>query len=216
MHEGGTAERPALFFDGADEFRGWLDEHHATATELWMGLTKRHFVPRGLVWQDAVREALCYGWIDSQSQRLDDDAVRQRWTPRRPGSIWSKINVAAVEELIAEGRMTPAGLAAYEKRRDDRTGVYSFEAETSELPEPYQALIDADPRAALFWAQATAAYRKVATHWVVTAKQESTRDRRMGELVADSSAGRLIKTQRYGSEPAWVGRARARLDTTHV
>ena len=94
-----------------------------------MGLYKKHVPERGLVWEEAVLEALCYGWIDSQAQRIDEAAVRQRWTPRKPGSTWSAINVEAVERLSAEGRMRPAGLAAYERRRQERTGTYSYEQE---------------------------------------------------------------------------------------
>jgi len=107
--------------------------------------------------------------------------------------------------------MQPAGLAAYEARRHDRTGVYSFEAGSQELPPDYLALLVANPRAASFWAAATPSYRQVATHWVVSAKQEATRDRRIAQLIADSAAGRLIPTQRYGTEPSWVAKARAAL-----
>ena len=107
---GGTPERPALFFSDAAEFRCWLEANHATAAELWMGLYKKHVPDRGLTWDDAVPEALCFGWIDSIAQRIDDDATRQRWTPRKKGSNWSNVNVAHVERLTAEGRMTPAGI----------------------------------------------------------------------------------------------------------
>lgn len=217
MHTGGTPERPAIFFDDAADFRAWLEANHATADELWMGLHKRHVSPRGLTWADAVPEALCFGWIDSLSQGIDDDSRRQRWTPRRKGSTWSAVNIALVEGLTAAGRMHPAGLAAYEQRRDDRSGVYSYENPAGELPEPYRARLAADPRALAFWEGATVSYRRTATAWVVNAKQEATRDKRMAELIADSAAGRLIKTQRYGDEPAWVRRLRTSLgisDTT--
>lgn len=132
---GGTDERPAVFFVDAAEFRLWLELNHATAPELWMGLHGQHVTPRGLTWQEAVLEALCFGWIDSISQSIDSDARRQRWTPRRPGSVWSAVNVAHVEHLTAEGRMHPAGLAAFERRRPDRTGVYSYERASDLGPE---------------------------------------------------------------------------------
>ncbi len=122
---GGSDERPAVFFRDAGEFRAWLEANHETSTELWMGLTAKHVEPRGLTWAQAVPEALCFGWIDSLSQRIDDDARRQRWTPRKATSNWSAVNVAHVERLQAKGRMHPAGLAAYEARRDDRTAIYS-------------------------------------------------------------------------------------------
>lgn len=209
--DGGTPERPAVFFDGPEEFRAWLEEHHATAPELWMGLSKAHVRPRGLTWDQAVPEALCFGWIDSLSQRIDDDSRRQRWTPRRPGSNWSLVNVAHVERLIAEGRMTPAGLAAFEARQAGRTGVYSFEVPPGELTEADAAALDAVPAARAWWDRAPASYRRLVTNWLAGAKRPQTRERRLAQLVGDSAAGRLIPPQRYGDEPAWVRRLRAEL-----
>ncbi|NHN57114.1 hypothetical protein G9U51_15190 [Calidifontibacter sp. DB0510] len=211
---GGSAERPARFFTDAAQWRSWLELHHADRTELWMGLHKKHVVDRGLTWADAVPVALCFGWIDSQVQTIDDDSVRQRWTPRKPGSTWSAVNVAHVERLIAEGAMTPAGLAAFEQRRPDRTGVYSFEQPVRELPEPYAARLLADPVASAFWSAATPGYRRICTHWVLSAKQEATREKRLEQLIDDSRHGRLIPSQRYGKQPAWVATARAALDLT--
>jgi uncharacterized protein YdeI (YjbR/CyaY-like superfamily) len=207
---GGSPERPARFFADAAEFRAWLAANHDTATELWMGLAKKHVADRGLTWEQAVPEALCFGWIDSQVQRIDADTVRQRWTPRKPGSNWSAVNVALVEKLTAEGRMHPAGLAAFERRRADRTGVYSYEQDAvAELPPEYAAQLAADARASAFLAAATASYRRIALHWVMSAKQAATRDKRMAQLIDDSAHGRLIPSQRYGAEPRWVERARA-------
>lgn len=204
---GGTPERPARFFADAADFRAWLEAHHESERELWMGLHKKHVVDRGLTWDEAVPVALCFGWIDSVSQRIDEDSRRQRWTPRKPGSVWSQVNIDHVERLRAEGLMRPAGLAIYEQRRADRSG-YSYETR-AELDDARRAVLLADPAAAAFWAEATRSYRRVAENWVVTAKQEATRERRLAELVADCAAGRLIKPQRYGKEPVWVGRAAA-------
>ncbi|HET7397584.1 MAG TPA: YdeI/OmpD-associated family protein [Intrasporangium sp.] len=211
MHLGGTPERPATFFDDLADFREWLECNAATASELWMGLRKKHVRPRGLTWEDAVTEALRFGWIDSQVQRIDDDAVRQRWTPRKPGSTWSRINIEAVERLRAEGRMRPEGLAAYARRREDRSAIYAYEQGDQVWPAEYEALLRSDARAASFWDGATASYRKVCTHWVLSAKQPATRDKRMAELVEDCAALRLIKSQRYGTEPGWVARLRTEL-----
>ncbi|MGN0064264.1 MAG: YdeI family protein [Nocardioides sp.] len=202
---GGTPERPALFFADADEWAAWLEEHYESATELWMGLNKKHVADQGLTWADAVPVALCFGWIDSVSQRIDEDARRQRWTPRKATSVWSQVNIDHVERLTAQGLMRPAGLAAYERRRPDRSG-YSYETRAA-LDDAQRAVLLADPAAAAFWEVATASYRSVAENWVVTAKQEATRERRLAELVADSAAGRMIKPQRYGKEPAWLVRA---------
>lgn len=173
-----------------------------------MGLYKRHVPQRGLTWEQAVLEALCWGWIDSVAQRVDDDTIRQRWTPRKRGSNWSSINIAAVERLTREGRMQPSGLAAFGLRRADRSGIYSYETpgEVALAPE-YAARLGADAAASAFLEVATASYRKLAFHWVMTAKQEATRDKRMAQLLEDSAAGRLIPSQRYGEQPRWVERA---------
>ncbi|MDO7868864.1 YdeI/OmpD-associated family protein [Nocardioides jiangxiensis] len=204
---GGTPERPALFFDGPAEFAAWLEANHATAPDLWMGLRKKHVVDRGLTWEDAVVEALCWGWIDSRVERIDEDAVRQRWTPRRPGSSWSRINIAAVERLKAEGRMQPSGLAVYEARKQEASG-YTHEAPADvALPPAYAEMMAADAKATAFWEVATPSYRKICIVWVTGAKQQATNDRRMAQLLEDHAAGRMIPSQRYGEQPKWVERA---------
>jgi len=207
---GGTPERPAVFFDTAGDFRDWLEEHRETATELWMGLNKKHVADRGLTWEQAVPEALCFGWIDSQIQRIDDDAIRQRWTPRRASSTWSKVNLDLVERLTAAGRMRPTGLAAHARRRPDRQGIYAYEQDgVLALPPEYAVRLAADPAATAFWAQAAPSYRKIAVSWVTSARQPATNDRRLAQLIDDSAAGRLIPSQRYGVAPTWVERAAA-------
>lgn len=206
---GGTPERPAVFFTEAAELDAWFAAHHATAPELWMGLHKKHVVDRGLTWEQAVPIALRWGWIDSVAQRIDDDSRRQRWTPRRKGSNWSKVNLALVEQFIADGRMQPSGLAVYEQRTREPAG-YTHERDGEPvLPEAYAAQLAADPAASAFWAVATPTYRRICITWVNSAKQETTRDRRMAQLVADSAAGQLIPSQRYGDTPKWVERAAA-------
>ncbi|MFV0459839.1 MAG: YdeI/OmpD-associated family protein [Actinomycetales bacterium] len=206
---GGTPQRPAVFFSDPAEWRAWLEVHHDRESELWMGLYNKHVPDRGLTWHEAVVEALCFGWIDSRAERIDLDSRRQRWTPRRPNSMWSAVNVASVERLIAEGRMRPAGLAAFERRRADRTGTYSFEQGDVVLASEAESRLRANPAAAAFWDSATPSYRKLCTHWVSSAKREETRENRLGQLIDDCANGRLIKSQRYGITPAWVARAAA-------
>ncbi|WP_448262149.1 YdeI/OmpD-associated family protein [Microbacterium aurum] len=196
-----------VFFADAAAFRAWLEEHHATATELWMGLRRKGHPDRGLTWEDAVPEALCFGWVDSTSYRVDDEARRQRWTPRKPTSNWSAVNIAHVERLLAEGRMHPAGIAAFE-RRDKSVAGYSYETRR-ELGADGLAAIAAVPAAQAFWEAAPPSYRRVAGNWVLSAKREQTRADRLATLVADCAAGRLIPPQRYGDEPRWVARAAA-------
>ncbi len=213
---GGTAERSCVFFSDAAEFGRWLEEHHATETELWMGFYRKGHPEAGLTWEAAVREALCWGWIDSMAQGIDEHTRRQRWTPRKAGSNWSTININAVAELTAQGRMQPSGLAAFERRREDRSGVYAYETRELELAPAYAAALAADPAATAFWEVATPGYRKVAVNWVMTAKLEKTRDSRMAQLVDDSAHGRLIKSQRYGTPPTWVQRAAAAAEGAHL
>lgn len=203
---GGSAERPATFFRDAAEFRAWLEANHESAPELWMGLHKKHVVERGLTWAEAVPEALCFGWIDSVVQRIDEDTVRQRWTPRRPGSVWSVVNIAHVERLRAAGLMRPAGLAAYERRR--ASGIYSYEAGLK-ITDAERAFLLADPAVAAFWEVATPSYRKIAENWVAGAKRDQTRQSRLAQLADDCAHGRLIPNQRYGKTPKWLERAAA-------
>jgi uncharacterized protein YdeI (YjbR/CyaY-like superfamily) len=213
---GGTAERPATFFRDAAEFRAWLEANHGSATELWMGLHAKHVEPRGLTWAEAVPEALCFGWIDSLSQRIDGDSRRQRWTPRTPTSNWSAVNVAHVERLTAEGRMHPAGIAAFAARRVETTAVYSYENPELPLPQELAGPLDSSPAARAFLAAAPAGYRRAAFAWVLGAKREATRLQRAQQLADDSAAGRLIPPQRYGDTPKWVQRAAAAADAARA
>lgn len=206
---GGSAEKPAVFFRDAAEFRTWLERHHDSESELWIEMRKAHVADRGLTWADAVPEALCFGWIDSVSQPIDEDRRRQRWSPRKPGSTWSKINVAHVERLISLGRMAPAGLAAFEARSAERTGTYSHENSETELEPEVQAVLAASGSAQAFLEAATPGYRKAVRHWIATAKRPSTRISRAEQLVADSAAGRMVPFARAGKTPAWLARAAA-------
>lgn len=211
---GGSAERPAIFFRDAAELRAWLEANHETASELWMGLHKQSSpaADRGLGWADAVPEALCFGWIDSVSQRIDEHTRRQRWTPRKATSTWSAVNVAHVERLLAEGRMRPAGIAAFERRTPDRTGTYSHEQETVALAPAEQAVLDASAPATAFLGEATASYRKAAIHWIASAKRDDTRARRAAQLVERCEAGELLPHLSPVTTPRWVERAAAAAD----
>ena len=208
---GGSDERPAVFFRDAAELRAWFEAHHETATELWMGLHKQSSpaVDRGLGWADAVPEALCFGWIDSVSQPIDEHTRRQRWTPRKPQSTWSAVNVAHVERLLAEGRMHAAGIAAYERRTDARTGTYSHEQESVALASAEQAVLDASAPATAFLEHATPSYRRAAIHWVASAKRDETRARRVAQLVEACAAGELLRHLRPTATPRWLERAAA-------
>ena len=182
-----------IFFGAPEEFRAWLEEHHATATELLAGFHKKSTGRPTMTWTESVREALCFGWIDGIRRSLGDESYTIRFTPRKPRSNWSSLNVRHVEELIREGRMTPAGLAAYEARTPERTGVYAFEQRHAARLEPEQEeRFRADPKAWEFFQAQPASYRQTAIYWVVSAKREETRARRLATLISDSAAGRRL------------------------
>jgi uncharacterized protein YdeI (YjbR/CyaY-like superfamily) len=188
------AQPEPIFFASPQEFYDWLEKHHETAAEVYVGYWKKHTGKPSLTWSEAVDQALCFGWIDTRLNRIDEDRHMQRFTPRRPGSNWSKINIEKVERLTKEGRMRPAGLAAYEQRRDDRTGVYSFErGEDPVLPPEMEERFRAQPEAWEFFESQAPWYRRTAIHLVVSAKRPETRERRLAQLIEDSAAGRRIK-----------------------
>jgi uncharacterized protein YdeI (YjbR/CyaY-like superfamily) len=160
-----------------------------------VGIYKTHTGRRAMTWSESVDQALCFGWIDGKVNAIDEDRYVQRFTPRKPGSNWSKINVEKVAQLKEAGLMRPAGLAAFERRSDDRTGVYSFEGE-SELAPEYDARLRANRAAAQYFDSRPPWYRRTAIHLVMSAKREETRERRLAQLIADSAAGRDIKQLR--------------------
>ncbi len=181
-----------LFFASVSELRRWLEANHASATEQWIGTWSKASGRQAFAWADAVDELLCFGWIDSVLMPYEEGRAI-RVTPRRPRSIWSDRNVGRVEALRAEGRMTPAGEAAFARRRHERTGVYSFEREWS-LDEAADAALRADPGGLAFWEAQSASYRRSASYWVMSAKRPDTRQRRLGKLAAACAAGeRLVE-----------------------
>ena len=189
------AKRPPkpTFFATPDALRGWFEANHATAAELFVGLYKRTSGRPSISWPQAVDEALCFGWIDGVSRSLGADAWMIRFTPRRPGSIWSKVNVAKVAKLRELGKMRPAGERAFAARSEAKTGVYSFERpEPAQLTAAQAARLRANAEAAAFFEAQAPWYKRTATHWVVSAKREDTRERRLAQLIEDSAAGRRI------------------------
>jgi uncharacterized protein YdeI (YjbR/CyaY-like superfamily) len=191
----GQRKNPAtprpLFFPTPARFRKWLEKNHATATELWVAYYKKATGKPSLTWPESVDEALCFGWIDGIRKSIDDEAYMSRFTPRRPTSIWSQVNLRRVEVLKSEGRMRPEGIAAWERR--DRTKTYSFEqAERPGLDAAAEKELR-QHRKAWAWFKAQAPwYRRTAGFWVMSGKKPETRARRLAQLIADSEAGRRI------------------------
>jgi uncharacterized protein YdeI (YjbR/CyaY-like superfamily) len=190
-----SAPKP-IFFKSPQEFYDWLEEHHETDSEVYVGFHKTHTGKRAMSWSEAVDQALCFGWIDTRSNRIDEDRYMQRFTPRKPDSNWSKINVEKMAKLTEAGQVRPAGLAAFEKRTDAKTGVYSFERESAELPADYEQRLRANAPAAEYFDSRPPWYRRTAVHLIMSAKREETRLRRLAQLIEDSAAGRDIKQLR--------------------
>jgi uncharacterized protein YdeI (YjbR/CyaY-like superfamily) len=183
-----------IYFESPAAFRAWLEEHHQHETEVWVGVWKKATGKQGMTWSQAVDEALCFGWIDSIAKRVDHERHRQRFTPRKSTSNWSAVNIAKVATLRTEGRMRPAGDAAFDRRSDDRSGVYSFEQRKDPQLEPeHQAQLEANAAAWAYFQSKPPSYRKPAIWWVISAKKPETRARRLATLIADSAAGRTIK-----------------------
>jgi uncharacterized protein YdeI (YjbR/CyaY-like superfamily) len=177
------------FFKSAADFREWLENYHDEAPFQWIGFWKKASGKPGMSYDEAVLEALCFGWIDGQTNRVDDDAVTTRFSPRRAGSNWSQLNIARVQELKGAGRMHPAGLAAFEARRDPEPGVYTYETRPADLPEDLSAIFRKNKGAWDFWRAQTPGYRKAMTWWIVQGKQQQTRLRRLEALIAESAKG---------------------------
>jgi uncharacterized protein YdeI (YjbR/CyaY-like superfamily) len=182
-----------IFFPTPDELRAWFEAHADTEKELLVGLRRKGSGLPSVSWPEAVDEALCVGWIDGIRRSLDETSYTIRFTPRRPRSTWSAVNLRRVPELVAEGRMRPAGLAAWERRTDERSAIYAYEQRhSSELALHEQAALHANQSSAEFWKRQPAGYRRTATYWVVSAKRPETRARRLAQLIEDSAAGRRI------------------------
>lgn len=181
------------FFETAAAFRAWLEDHHATARELIVGFRKLGSGQASMTWSESVDEALCFGWIDGVRKRIDDASYLIRFTPRRATSIWSRVNLAKVALLTAQGRMRAAGLAAHEARRSDKVGVYAFEQERpAELAPAELRHFKRDKVAWTYYQSSAPSYRQVITHWVVSAKRPATRARRLEQLIQACAEQRRI------------------------
>jgi uncharacterized protein YdeI (YjbR/CyaY-like superfamily) len=185
-------------FSSRAEFVAWLEDHHATSDGLWVGYYRKGVGKTSVTYAEAVEVALAFGWVDSLTYRVDDEIHTNRFTPRRRGSNWSAVNVARMQRLIETGEARPAGIAAFEARTPERTGVYSYESAARDLPAPQAAQLRSNAAAWAFWEAQSASYHRAATHWVLSAKREETRQRRLATLIADCAAGRWIKPLAYG------------------
>jgi uncharacterized protein YdeI (YjbR/CyaY-like superfamily) len=181
----------AIFFYSPGDLRRWLEQNHDTATELLVGFNKKASGRGGITWAEAVDEALCFGWIDGVRPSGDEHSYAIRFTPRRRGSMWSARNVERVEALAKEGRINPAGLAAFDARDRSRKPYRT----TDELPlsAELEKRFRGNARAWRFFSEQAPSYRRNASRWVMSAKREETRERRLARLVEDSAAGRRLR-----------------------
>jgi uncharacterized protein YdeI (YjbR/CyaY-like superfamily) len=165
-------------------------------TNPGVGYYKKTTGRPSITWPESVDEALCYGWIDGLRRSIDEEAYQIRFTPRRPGSHWSRVNLGRVVALIGEGQMTPEGLAVYESRDREKAGQYSYERGEVAFFAEQVASFEAHPEAWAFWSAQPPGYRRLATSWVVSSKREDTRSRRLATLIEDSANGLRIKQLR--------------------
>jgi uncharacterized protein YdeI (YjbR/CyaY-like superfamily) len=183
-----------IFFATPDEFRAWLAEHHDSAREVLVGYYKASSGRPSITWPQSVDEALCFGWIDGVRRRIDDERYLIRFTPRKPGSTWSAVNVERIKELTELGLMRPAGLNAFQERVEARTGVYAYEQrDAAALDDAEDREFHANPQAWGFFQACPPSYRKAAIWWVVSAKKPETRRKRLATLIDDSANGRTVK-----------------------
>ncbi len=181
-----------IFFESPDAFRECLENNHEKAAELLIGFYKKASGKPSMTWPESVDQALCFGWIDGLRKRIDDIRYSIRFTPRKPGSIWSAVNIRRATELAKLGLMTPAGLRAFEKRTEDQSRIYSYENAPRTFPPAFEKKFRAVKKAWQYFNGQPPSYRRVAIYWILSAKREETRERRLSILIDDSAKGRRL------------------------
>jgi uncharacterized protein YdeI (YjbR/CyaY-like superfamily) len=175
-----------IFFTNQTSFRMWLEKNHKTETELLVGFYKKNSGRPNMSWSQSVDEALCFGWIDGVRRSIDEDSYCIRFTPRRPSSTWSSVNINKVEELIKLGLMQPAGLEIYKQRKEKKTGAASYESRAKKLDDYLEIKFKANRIAWEFFSRQAPSYQKTIIHWIMSAKQESTRLLRLDKTINES------------------------------
>jgi len=182
-----------VFFAKPSEFRAWLEKHHDKAREVWVGFHKRSSGRPSITWPESVDEALCFGWIDAVRKSVDEARYTIRFTRRKPGSVWSAVNIERAKELVNLGRMQPAGLKAFEQRTDERSAIYSYEQrQSAELSGAFEKQFRANKKAWEFFLAQAPWYRRAAAFWVLSAKKDETQLKRLAKLIEDSEHQRTV------------------------
>ena len=189
-----------IFFRKPEDFRSWLQKNHNKEKELLVGFYKKSSGKPSITWPESVDQALCFGWIDGIRRSNDEESYSIRFTPRNPKSTWSAANIKKVEELKKLGLMKPAGLAAYKKKEESNSKIYSFEQRTVKFTSQYERVFKKNKTAWNNFQSQPPYYRKTVTHWVMSAKQEETRLKRLKRLIKDSESGLKIKEMRRGGK----------------
>ena len=177
------------FFDSQSHFRHWLERNYDKKNELWVGFHKKHSGKKSITYPQALDEALCFGWIDGVKKRVDDTSYTMRFTPRKQKSIWSRVNTKRAQELMAQGRMAPPGLKAFALRDPKRSGLYSFENTPQKLDSLHQERFQANKKAWQYFQAQPAGYKKKFIFWIMSARKDETRLRRLDQLIAASANG---------------------------
>lgn len=177
------------FFASQEDFRKWLEKNHLDKSELIVGYYKVGTGKRSMTWSESVDQALCFGWIDGVRRSLDESSYQIRFTPRKASSVWSAVNIQKIKTLSKEGLMTPAGLAAFEKRKASRSAIYTHENEEASLSPAFLKQFRSNKTAWDFFRSLAPSYQKLSKNWVMSAKQEATRLKRLNQLIKDSEAG---------------------------
>jgi len=188
------------YFPKQSDFRKWLEKNHDRKTELLVGFYKVGSGKPSITWSQSVDEALCLGWIDGIRKSIDKDCYSIRFTPRKTNSIWSAINIKKVKKLTKQGLMHPAGLAIFKKRKENKSEIYSFENRPKKLEDDFEKKLRADKEAWIFFKSMAPSYQRTAIYWVMSAKQDETKQKRLDILINDCKTGQKIKPLSYGKQ----------------
>ena len=180
------------FFATQAEFRKWLEKNHEKETELLVGFYKVGAGKPSMTWSESVDQALCFGWIDGVRRSIDEESYSIRFTPRRPTSVWSAINIKKIAELTKQGVMRPAGVAAFEKRREDKSAIYTYENKPKEFSAELEKIFRRNKKAWEFFGQQPNGYRRNLMFWVMSATQPATQMKRLEKLIVESEKGKRM------------------------
>lgn len=183
--------KPILFMPQED-FRQWLEKNHENESELIVGFYKVGSKKPSMTWSESVDQALCFGWIDGVRRARDEESYTIRFTPRRANSVWSAVNIKKVAELTGKGLMKPAGIAAFEKRKEDKSAIYAYENKPTEFPAEFEKLFRANAAAWEFFERQANWYKRTMMYWVLSAKREETRLKRLEKLIGESENGNKL------------------------